>query len=63
MAHPTPGPEPKSGLTCETCGEYEKFPAYVYAHWHEPLTYTCKVCGSRYEIEAGVITQLEKGHD
>ena len=49
------------GLTCEACGHFEKYPAYVYAHWTEPLVYTCKTegCGKRYEIEAGVVTQLE----
>jgi hypothetical protein len=49
----------KGGLVCD-CGNREKFPAYVYAHWREPLTYTCEKCGTKYTILMGIATKVEK---
>lgn len=40
------------GLTCK-CGKYEKYPAYVYAHWYETLIFTCVDCGRQYRIREG----------
>ena len=51
--------ELQDGFTCE-CGEYEKYPAYVYAHWCTPLTYTCEKCGVTYVIFRGNAHREEK---
>lgn len=40
------------GFTC-VCGEYHKFPVYVFAHWQERLIYTCKKCGACYGVLGG----------
>lgn len=49
------------GVTCEACGHFEPFVAWVYAHWDIPLVYTCTTegCGAKYETIAGTITRLE----
>ena len=43
------------GMTCE-CGKYEKYPAYIYAHWDDPVIYTCE-CGIAYVIFRGRATR------
>lgn len=48
-------PGDDSGYTCD-CGRYHKYPAYVYAHWSEQLTYTCD-CGSKVSLQNGVATK------
>lgn len=55
-----PKPPPK-GVTCK-CGKFEKFPAYVYAHWDIPLNYTCPACGQRYVILNGC-AEKEENYD
>lgn len=59
---PKPRPE---GVTCEQCGHFEPFCAWVYAHWDMPLIYACKTegCNARYETIAGIITRLENDND
>ncbi len=47
--------ETPTGHTCK-CGEYYKWPTYVYAHWDENLKHTCKECGRRVRILRGVVT-------
>jgi hypothetical protein len=44
------------GYTC-ICGEYNEYPAYVHAHWHDRLVHTCK-CNRRWEIVEGEATLL-----
>lgn len=43
------------GFTCE-CGEFHKYPPYVYAHWRIDLKFTCPKCDRVYDIYAGVAT-------
>jgi len=45
------------GFMCK-CGVWHSFPMYVYAHFREPLTYTCERCNRRYEILLGVAEEL-----
>jgi RNase P subunit RPR2 len=40
------------GYTCK-CGEFHKYPAYVYAHWRDLLTHTCEKCGAKHDILMG----------
>lgn len=40
--------EGKRGVQC-SCGEFNAFPGYVFAHADEELTFTCK-CGLQYSI-------------
>lgn len=47
-----------TGFTCD-CGEVVRYSAYVYAHWSEPLIYTCD-CKRRYEIRRGKATKLKE---
>lgn len=49
-----------TGYKCSTCGKDHKYPAYVYAHWHEPLTHECE-CGAKHEIVQGKARQVRKG--
>ena len=37
-----------SGFEC-SCGRFNKYPAYVYAHTHDILVFVCE-CGRKYEI-------------
>lgn len=53
----TDTPKLREGFTCEACKTQHKFPAYVYAHWRELLTFTCP-CGAKYEICAGAVDRL-----
>lgn len=39
------------GYTCE-CGEFNKYPMYVYAHWRDVLVHSCD-CGRKYSIVCG----------
>lgn len=45
------------GFTCK-CGVWEKFPAYVFAHYREDLTFTCPQCQRQWSIRDGVATFL-----
>jgi len=45
------------GISCE-CGKFNEYPAYVYAHWKDDLTFTCE-CGRKYSILEGVSELLE----
>lgn len=40
------------GFTCEDCDKYNKFDAYVFAHWRVQLNTTCE-CGTQYHIIMG----------
>jgi hypothetical protein len=46
------------GYTCE-CGIFNRYPAYVYAHWTAKLTHTCD-CGRKYTIRNGKATLIQK---
>ena len=46
-----------AGFTCPRCGEFNKYPSYVYAHWDTPLTFTCE-CGTVYEIIEGIAEEV-----
>lgn len=46
------------GFKCTACAKDHKFPAYVYAHWSEPLVHTCE-CGTRHEILRGAISPID----
>ncbi len=39
------------GFTC-SCGKFNRYELYVYAHWRDPLKFTCE-CGRRYSIVCG----------
>lgn len=54
-----PGPELTAGLKCE-CGHFEKFPAYVYAHWDLPLNFRCPKCDAWYELLRGGATRIDR---
>jgi len=41
------------GFTCE-CGEYHKYPAYVFAHWRTPLTHSCDKCQRQHTVIMGM---------
>lgn len=47
------------GHKCK-CGLEEMWPAYVYAHWNDPLRFTCK-CGLNVRIVAGHVMEVEDG--
>lgn len=44
------------GVTCPHCEKYTEFPAYVFAHWHEELKFTCD-CGEDMIIIQGELTE------
>lgn len=44
-----------TGFRCP-CGEGHEFSAYVFAHWHDLLTFECK-CGKAYDLRRGVATE------
>ena len=50
------------GMTCEACGRFDKYPAYVYAHWDIPLTFTCPTegCGKKYVVWQGNVMTEDK---
>lgn len=50
--------ELSKGFTC-TCGEYHKFPGYVYAHWHEYLFFHCSNCLKRWSLCRGIVEEAE----
>jgi hypothetical protein len=37
------------GIACD-CGNFHKFPPYVYAHTRDVLEFTCPVCGQEWEV-------------
>lgn len=41
-----------TGFKC-TCGTAQLYHAYVYAHWQEPLLFTCPYCRSQWEVLRG----------
>lgn len=47
-----------TGFRCP-CGEGHTFPPYVFAHWHDLLTFECK-CGKSYDLLRGVATERKK---
>ena len=47
------------GFDCVACGRFNRFPAYVYAHWREVLTTSCE-CGARYEIVLGRVDRIDE---
>ena len=46
------------GYTC-TCGKFNRYSAYVYAHWTVELVHTCD-CGKRWSILEGEAEELEE---
>ena len=46
----------REGFECQ-CGEYHKYPGYVFAHWDLRLTFTCKHCKRKYLILKGLATK------
>jgi hypothetical protein len=53
-------PQLPEGVTC-ACGEFTKFPPYVYAHWDIELVFTCPQCKRKYTILGGTATENEDG--
>ena len=51
MSEPLP-----RGVTCG-CGKFHAFGFYVYAHWDEPMTHKCGVCGRENTILQGQIIE------
>jgi len=51
-------PVGEEGFDC-TCGEFHKYPLYVYAHTGERLTFTCPKCGIKYIIFGLTATPAE----
>lgn len=45
------------GFKCE-CGEYYPHPAYVFAHMHDELIHTCKVCGRLHSVLEGTVSLI-----
>lgn len=50
--------EGRLGVQC-SCGEFNAFPGYVYAHAYEELTFTCN-CGLQYSIRHLEFTLMEE---
>ena len=48
----------KKGIQC-SCGKFEPYVAYVYAHRWEELIFTCD-CGKKYEIQNLEYTEATK---
>jgi hypothetical protein len=48
----------RKGFVCE-CGEQERFPSYVFAHWLDVLNHTCEKCGRKHDIVCGLATLVE----
>ena len=46
------------GLTCK-CKTRHEYPAYVFAHWYEELTFTCPECNRKYSIIEGSAVLIE----
>lgn len=46
------------GFTCQ-CGEYHRYPVYVYSHWDELLDFTCPKCNAKYQIVRGHAVKQE----
>jgi len=59
QTHAVSDPGLPSGFTCE-CGEFHKYPAYVYAHWRDLLAFTCQSCQRQCAIVMGV-ARLQEG--
>jgi Zn finger protein HypA/HybF involved in hydrogenase expression len=55
-----PIPPRPEGTTCEQCGTFSPFPAYVFAHWTILLTFTCPTCGQKYEVFEGESVPLQE---
>ena len=53
-------PEMPTGYECATCGKRHNYPAYVYAHWNEPLTHECE-CGAKHSVCRGKASPVRKG--
>ena len=47
------------GYTC-ACGEYHKYPGYIYAHFREMIDHTCPKCRRVYTILLGHATPKRK---
>ena len=52
------GMKSPAGHKCD-CGKEHKWPAYVYAHYHERLTHTCDVCGRKVIVLSGHVFSPE----
>jgi transcription elongation factor Elf1 len=39
--------------TCPKCKHKNIFTAWVFAHWHEPITATCLGCGAQFDMRRG----------
>lgn len=50
------GKRETKGFVCD-CGDVHRFPAYVYAHWQDDLTYKCPGCNRIYDICEGQVEQ------
>jgi len=46
--------EPSKGYNCKTCGAFNKFALYVYAHWRDILDTKCERCGQGHSIVCGM---------
>ena len=44
-----------TGFRCPGCNVIQISSAYVYAHWHHELTFTCPECSTRCDIREGVV--------
>ena len=52
--------ELSDGFNCSTCGTYQKYSAYVFAHWDIELIHTCE-CNAKHRIKRGLAQQIESG--
>jgi transcription elongation factor Elf1 len=46
------------GFDCSGCKKFQKFGAYVAAHWDISLTHTCPDCGQQHNIIRGIATPV-----
>jgi hypothetical protein len=54
-------PQLPKGFECKTCGQFNEFPAYVFAHWSELLVHDCPRCGAQHEVCRGAVDQTVPG--
>lgn len=40
------------GITC-LCDKFTPFGGWVYAHWSEPIKFTCDNCGRKVDVIEG----------
>jgi hypothetical protein len=49
------------GYDCTTCGKFNEYPLYVFAHSMDVLHSACPVCGEKFKVCRMIGIRTKKG--